>query len=629
MTKKQKKIFKRIIVSLIFLIVAYVVNFLLNKFTPLSEYETISELVKAFLFVIPYMIIGYDVVFGALKNLRYGRLFDEKFLMALATIGAFGTGEYPEAAFVMLFYQIGELFQGYAVGKSRKSIAALMNIRPDVANVLRNGETISVDPSEVNIGETIVIKPGERIPLDGVVTEGETFIDTTAMTGESVPRKAVSGDDVISGCINVAGVINVRVTKSFSESTVSKILELVENTSNRKAKAEQFITKFARYYTPVVVISAVVLAFLPPLILFTNPLPWIKRALIFLVISCPCALVISVPLSFFCGIGSASKSGILIKGANYMEVLAKTKTIVFDKTGTLTKGVFNVTAIHPNEYSQDDLLTYAAYAENYSTHPIADSIKAAYAREIDTKRLSDVKEIAGKGISCKLDGMEVYVGNNKLMDDLGVKWHPCHHEGTTVHVSVNSEYAGHIVISDEIKEDTIDGLKALKEAGIKKTVMLTGDSLAIGEAVGKSLKIDKVYAELLPNEKVDKMEEIIKASKNGEKVAYVGDGINDAPVLSISDIGFAMGAMGSDSAIEAADVVLMDDRISKIATAVKISVKTFRIVYENIIFSLAVKFAILILGVFGLANMWMAIFADVGVLILAVLNAMRCFKTIE
>ena len=593
--------------------------FLAVVLMPLNGIERIAA------FIVPYLVIGWDVLWKAIRNIAHGQIFDENFLMALATVGAFGTGEFPEAVAVMLFYQVGEWFQGYAVGRSRQSIAKLMDIRPDYANIEQNGKLVEVDPEEVSIGQTIVIKAGERIPLDGIVLEGKSTVDTAALTGESLPRDVAPGDDVISGCINQNGLLRVRVTKEFGESTVAKILDLVENASAKKAKAENFITKFARYYTPCVVIGAVLLALVPPLIVGGWTM-WIQRALIFLVISCPCALVISVPLSFFGGIGGASKCGILVKGGNYLEVLAKTQTVVFDKTGTLTKGVFNVTAIHPEQCSEAELLEMAAYAESYSDHPISRSLKEAYAEEIDALRVSQVEEISGRGVHATIDGKRVCVGNDKLMENIGVSWHPCHRVGTTVHVAIDGVYAGHIVISDEIKQDAAKAIRQLKAEGVEKTVMLTGDAKAVGESVAKELGLDEVYTQLLPADKVEKVEQLLNHRQGNGKLAFVGDGINDAPVLSRADLGIAMGAMGSDAAIEAADVVLMDDQPSKIATAIRIAKKTLGIVKQNIVFALAIKGLFLIMGAFGVANMWEAVFADVGVAIIAILNAMRALK---
>ncbi len=613
MTKKQKKMLLRILSSGVLLLVA-----------ALLPLEGIFRLPA---FLIPYAVIGWDVLWKAVRNIAHGQIFDENFLMAIATVGAFFTGEYPEAVAVMLFYQTGELFQNYAVGKSRQSIASLMDIRPDYANIEKDGKLVQADPDEVAIGDVIVIKAGEKIPLDGVVLEGSSSVDTAALTGESLPRDVEPGDDVISGCINQSGLLRVQVTKVFGESTVAKILDLVENSSSKKAKAENFISKFARYYTPAVVIAAVLLAVLPPLLAGGAWTEWIHRALIFLVISCPCALVISVPLSFFGGIGGASKSGILVKGGNYLEVLANTEIVVFDKTGTLTKGVFNVTAVHPDKISESRLLELAALAESYSDHPISRSLKDAYGMDIDSSRVSGVEELSGRGVRALVDGRTVCAGNGKLMDEIGVTWHPCHRVGTTVHIAVDGVYAGHIVISDEVKPDAAAAIKALKAQGVRKAVMLTGDAKPVGESVAKELGLDEVHAELLPGDKVDKVEELLNQKSARGKLAFVGDGINDAPVLSRADIGIAMGAMGSDAAIEAADIVLMDDQPSKIAAAIKISQKTLRIVRQNIVFALAVKALVLILGAVGLANMWEAVFADVGVSVIAILNAMRALKT--
>lgn len=611
MTKKQKKMLIRIFIS--------AALFLAVVLLPL---EGIARLAA---FIVPYLVIGWDVLWKAVRNIAHGQIFDENFLMALATIGAFGTGEFPEAVAVMLFYQVGEWFQGYAVGRSRQSIAKLMDIRPDYANIEQDGKLVEVDPDDVSIGQTIIVKAGERIPLDGIVLEGESTVDTAALTGESLPRDVAPGDDVISGCINQTGLLRIRVTKEFGESTVAKILDLVENASAKKATAENFITKFARYYTPCVVIGAALLAVVPPLIAGGWTM-WIQRALIFLVISCPCALVISVPLSFFGGIGGASKCGILIKGGNYLEVLAKTQTVVFDKTGTLTKGVFNVTAIHPQQCSEAELLEMAAYAENYSDHPISRSLKEAYAKAIDASRVSQVEEISGRGVRAVIDGKQICAGNDKLMEDIGVMWHPCHRVGTTVHVAIDGVYAGHIVISDEIKPDAAKAIYQLKAEGVEKTVMLTGDAKAVGESVAKELGMDEAYTQLLPADKVEKVEQLLKNGQGRGKLAFVGDGINDAPVLSRADLGIAMGAMGSDAAIEAADVVLMDDQPSKIATAIRIAKKTLVIVKQNIVFALAIKGLFLIMGAFGVANMWEAVFADVGVAVIAILNAMRALR---
>ena len=582
------------------------------------------------LFLPAYFVIGWDVLWKAVRNIAHGQVFDENFLMALATVGAFctgffGEGEYPEAVFVMLFYQVGELFQGYAVGKSRKSIASLMDIRPDYANVERDGQLTQVDPEEVAVGDTITVKAGERVPLDGVVLEGQSMVNTSALTGESVPRQVQPGDDVISGCVNQSGLLRVRVTKPFGESTVQKILDLVENSSSKKAKAENFITKFARYYTPIVVFCALALALVPPLFV-GDWVGWVQKALIFLVVSCPCALVISVPLSFFGGIGGASRQGILVKGGNYLEVLANTEIVVFDKTGTLTKGVFNVTAIHPEEYSESGLLEMAALAESYSDHPISRSLKEAWGQELDASRVGEVEELSGRGVRAQVDGKTVCAGNDKLMEDIGVKWHPCHHVGTTVHVAVEGKYTGHIVISDEVKPDAKEAIAALKAQGVKKTVMLTGDAKAVGESVAKDLGLDEAYTQLLPGDKVDRVEALLSEKSPKGKLAFVGDGINDAPVLSRADIGIAMGALGSDAAIEAADIVLMDDKPSKIAKAMEISQRTLRIVRQNIVFALAVKLLVLALTPFGIANMWEAVFADVGVMVIAILNASRALQ---
>lgn len=582
------------------------------------------------LFLPAYFVIGWDVLWKAARNIAHGQVFDENFLMALATVGAFctgffGEGEYPEAVFVMLFYQVGELFQGYAVGKSRKSIASLMDIRPDYANVERDGQLTQVDPEEVAVGDTITVKAGERVPLDGVVLEGQSMVNTSALTGESVPRQVQPGDDVISGCVNQSGLLRVRVTKPFGESTVQKILDLVENSSSKKAKAENFITKFARYYTPIVVFCALALALVPPLFV-GDWVGWVQKALIFLVVSCPCALVISVPLSFFGGIGGASRQGILVKGGNYLEVLANTEIVVFDKTGTLTKGVFNVTAIHPEEYSESGLLEMAALAESYSDHPISRSLKEAWGQELDASRVGEVEELSGRGVRAQVDGKTVCAGNDKLMEDIGVKWRPCHHVGTTVHVAVEGKYIGHIVISDEVKPDAKEAIAALKAQGVKKTVMLTGDAKAVGESVAKDLGLDEAYTQLLPGDKVDRVEALLSEKSPKGKLAFVGDGINDAPVLSRADIGIAMGALGSDAAIEAADIVLMDDKPSKIAKAMEISQRTLRIVRQNIVFALAVKLLVLALTPFGIANMWEAVFADVGVMVIAILNASRALQ---
>lgn len=586
-----------------------------------------NEWLQIALFIISYIIVGGDVVKRAVKNIFKGQVFNENFLMSIATIGAFFIGEYPEGVAVMLFYQVGELFQSYAVGKSRKSIASLMDIRPDYANVKKGDELVKVDPDEVQIGDIIVIRAGEKIPLDGKVIEGSSMIDTSALTGESVPREVEVGSDILSGCININGVITAEVTKEFGESTVSKILDLVENASSKKSNSEQFITKFARYYTPVVVIIAVFLAIIPPLVIdgatFSD---WIYRALAFLVVSCPCALVISIPLSFFGGIGGASKKGVLVKGSNYLEALAETEIVVFDKTGTLTKGVFNVQEIHPEGVSKEELLELTAHAESYSNHPISLSLKRAYSKEIDNGRISDVEEISGHGVIATVDGKKVMAGNIKLMKMMDIPYFKGELIGTIVHVAVNNKYIGYIVIADEVKEDSAQAIKELKAANIKQTVMLTGDNKSIGSKVAKELGLDKVYAELLPADKVEKLEELFSQKSKKGKLAFVGDGINDAPVLARADIGIAMGGLGSDAAIEAADVVIMTDEPSKIATTMKISKKTLKIAHQNIVFAIGIKIIVLILSAFGITTMWAAIFADVGVTIIAVLNAFRALN---
>lgn len=586
-----------------------------------------NEWLQIALFIISYIIVGGDVVKRAVKDILKGQVFDENFLMSIATIGAFFIGEYPEGVAVMLFYQVGELFQSYAVGKSRKSIASLMDIRPDYANVKKGDELVKVDPDEVQIGDIIVIKAGEKIPLDGKVIEGSSMIDTSALTGESVPREVEVGSDILSGCININGVITAEVTKEFGESTVSKILDLVENASSKKSNSEQFITKFARYYTPVVVIIAVFLAIIPHLVIdgatFSD---WIYRALAFLVVSCPCALVISIPLSFFGGIGGASKKGVLVKGSNYLEALAETEIVVFDKTGTLTKGVFNVQEIHPEGVSKEELLELTAHAESYSNHPISLSLKRAYSKEIDNGRISDVEEISGHGVIATVDGKKVMAGNIKLMKMMDIPYFKGELIGTIVHVAVNNKYIGYIVIADEVKEDSAQAIKELKAANIKQTVMLTGDNKSIGSKVAKELGLDKVYAELLPADKVEKLEELFSQKSKKGKLAFVGDGINDAPVLARADIGIAMGGLGSDAAIEAADVVIMTDEPSKIATTMKISKKTLKIAHQNIVFAIGIKIIVLILSAFGITTMWAAIFADVGVTIIAVLNAFRALN---
>ncbi len=581
------------------------------------------------LFMIPYLVIGYDILKKAGKGIRNRQVFDENFLMAVATLGAILLGDYSEGVAVMLFYQIGELFQSYAVGKSRRNISDLMDIRPDYANIERDGRLEKVDPDEVEIGSTIVVQPGEKVPIDGIVIEGKTAMNTSALTGESLPREVAEGDEVISGCINMTGLIRIRTTKEFGESTVSKILELVENSSSRKSRSENFISKFARYYTPAVCYGALVLAILPPLVrmLFMGLSPewgdWIYRALTFLVISCPCALVISIPLSFFAGIGGASNAGVLVKGSNYLETLSQTKIVVFDKTGTMTKGVFEVSGIHHSSMNQEQLLEYAALAESASSHPISKSLQRAYGKTLDRSRVNAIEEIGGNGVTARVDGKSVAVGNAKLMNRLGVDYKECHHVGTVVHIAIDGEYAGHILISDIVKPTAAEAIQSLKKAGVSKAVMLTGDAKRVAEQVASELGIDEVYSELLPADKVAKVEELLAKKSEKEKLAFVGDGINDAPVLSRADIGIAMGAMGSDAAIEAADVVLMDDDPLKVTKAIRISRKCLRIVYQNIYFAIGVKAVCLVLGALGIANMWMAIFADVGVMILAVLNAIR------
>ena len=580
------------------------------------------------LYLSSYIIVGGDVVLRALKNVAKGQVFDENFLMSVATIGAFFIGEYPEGVAVMLFYLVGETFQSYAVDKSRKSIASLMDIRPDYANVKQGNDLVKMDPDEVNIGDIIVIKAGEKIPFDARVVEGSSMIDTSALTGESVPREVSVGQEILSGCININGLITAEVTKEYGESTVSKILDLVENASSKKSKSEQFITRFARYYTPIVVIIAVFLAVIPPLIIkgatFSD---WIYRALSFLVVSCPCALVISIPLSFFGGIGGASRSGIFVKDSNYLEALAQTEVVVFDKTGTLTKGVFNVNEVHALRISQDELLELTAYAESYSNHPISLSLKRAYGKEIDSKQITDVEEISGHGVKARVFGQVISAGNIRLMESLGISYDNEELAGTVVHVAIDGAYAGYIIIADEVKEDSAQAIKELKEAHIKQTVMLTGDTKIVGEKVGKELGIDTVYTELLPGDKVEKLEELFNQKSSKGKLAFVGDGINDAPVLARADIGIAMGGLGSDAAIEAADIVIMNDEPSKIATAMKIAKKTLRIAHQNIVFSLAIKIAVLLLSAFGLSTLWEAVFADVGVTVIAILNAFRVLKS--
>ena len=612
MSRKQKTVLARIIISAVLCVVAGLLP--------------IDGVWKLLAFSVPYLVIGYDVLWGAVRNIIHGQVFDEQFLMAIATLGAFAIEDYPEAAAVMLFYQVGELFQSIAVGKSRKSISALMDICPEYAVVLRDGEEVTVPPEEVGIGEVLIIKPGEKIPLDGEITEGSTTVNTAALTGESLPVDKTVGDRVISGTINLSGVIKVKAQSLYEESTVSKILELVENSAEKKAKAENFITRFARYYTPCVVIGAVLLAVIPPLFFSQEWSMWINRALIFLVVSCPCALVVSVPLSFFGGIGGASREGILIKGANYLETLSKVDTVVFDKTGTLTKGTFAVNAIHPKNMTEAQLLDIAAAAESYSTHPVGESIVAAHKGHIDKTRIGEVEELAGMGLRAVIDGKTFFVGNGALMDKVGAGWHDCHLAGTVIHIAESSEYLGHIVINDEIKPDSKAAVAELKELGIKNTVMLTGDTERVAKSVGEEVGIDSVCAKLLPAQKVEKVEELLS---QGCKTAFVGDGINDAPVLTRADVGIAMGALGSDAAIESADIVLMDDKPSKLPSAIRISRKTMRIVRQNIVFALAVKAIILALGAFGIANMWTAVFGDVGVMVIAILNAMRAMSKVK
>mgnify|MGYP000212872618 CR=1 FL=1 len=614
MNKKQKKMLIRIIIAAVLIVVF--------SLLPAEGY------LRFVLFMIPYLVIGYDILKKAFKGILNKQVFDENFLMAVATVGAILLGDYSEGVAVMLFYQIGELFQSYAVGKSRRNISELMDIRPDYANIEKDGTLEQVDPDEVEIGTIIVVQPGEKVPIDGVITEGTSTLNTSALTGESLPRDAKAGDEVISGCINMTGLLKIRTTKEFGESTVSRILELVENSSSRKSKSENFISKFAKYYTPAVCYGALALAFIPPIVLLIMGKPamwgdWIYRALTFLVISCPCALVISIPLSFFAGIGGASNQGILVKGSNYLETLAQTKYVVFDKTGTMTQGVFEVSGIHHNEMPDEKLLEYAALAECSSSHPISKSLQKAYGKPIDRNRVTDIEEISGNGVIAKVDGISVAAGNTKLMNRRGIAYQDCHHVGTVVHMAIDGKYAGHILISDIIKPHAKEAIAELKKAGISKTVMLTGDSKRVADQVAEELGIQEVYSELLPADKVSRVEELLNQKSEKAKLAFVGDGINDAPVLSRADIGIAMGALGSDAAIEAADIVLMDDDPLKISKAIKIARKCIRIVYENIYFAIGIKILCLILGALGIANMWVAIFADVGVMILAVLNAIR------
>ena len=635
MNKKQKRTRNRIVAAL----AIFAAVFAVTEFVPIAQYvggETNALYLEFVLFLIPYLIAGYDVLLKAARNIGNGQVFDENFLMTIATLGAFALVLFPdsqphmaEGAAVMLFYQVGELFQGYAVGKSRQSIADMMDIAPDFANVMRDGKLVQVDPYEIGVGDEIVVKPGERVPLDGTIAEGSTQLDTAALTGESVPRHVEEGAEVISGCVNMTGKITVKVSKPFEQSTVSRILELVESASEKKAQTENFITRFARYYTPIVTIGALVLAVLPPLLFGQSWSDWIERGLTFLVVSCPCALVISVPLSFFGGIGGASRLGILVKGGNYLEALSHTETVVFDKTGTLTNGSFNVVAVHPDaaaEVDPDLILSIAAHAEAYSDHPIAVSVKEAFTGEIDQSRIADVREEGGHGVRAVVDERVVLVGNDKLMREEGIAYHDCELTGTILHGSIEGKYAGHIIIADVVKEDAAECIKRLHAAGVKKTVMLTGDRAEVAKAVAEKLGLDEYHGKLLPEDKVNQVERLLGETSEKGKLAFVGDGINDAPVLTRADIGIAMGAMGSDAAIEAADIVLMDDKPSKIASAIRIARKTMRIVWQNIVFALGVKFAVLVLAAVGLATMWLAVFADVGVAILAILNAMRCMR---
>ncbi len=635
MNKKQKRTRNRIVTAL----VIFAAVFAATEFLPLAQYvggETNALYLEFALYLIPFLIAGYDVLYKAVRNIVNGQVFDENFLMTIATVGAFALVLFPdsqphmaEGAAVMLFYQVGELFQSYAVGKSRQSIADMMDIAPDYANIMRDGELVQVDPYEIGVGDKIVVKPGERVPLDGIIVEGSTQLDTAALTGESVPRHVEEGAEVISGCVNMTGKITVKVSKPFEQSTVSRILELVESASEKKAQTENFITRFARYYTPIVTIGALALAVLPPLLLGQSWADWVERGLTFLVVSCPCALVISVPLSFFGGIGGASRLGILVKGGNYLEALAHTETVVFDKTGTLTNGSFNVVAVHPDaaaEVDPDLILSIAAHAEAYSDHPIAVSVKEAFTGKLDQKRIADVREEGGHGVRAVVDEHVVLVGNDKLMREEGVAYHDCELTGTILHVSIDGKYAGHIIIADVVKEDAAECIKRLHEAGVKKTVMLTGDRTEVAQAVAEKLGLDEYHGQLLPEDKVNQVERLLGSTSEKGKLAFVGDGINDAPVLTRADIGIAMGAMGSDAAIEAADVVLMDDKPSKISSAIAIARKTMRIVWQNIIFALGVKFVVLALAAVGIATMWLAVFADVGVAILAILNAMRCMR---
>lgn len=616
MTKKIKKKLIRIIISFILLVIAFIL-------------KLDNVIINDILFIISYLIVGYDIILKALRNITRGKVFDENFLMTIATIGAFVIGEFPEAVAVMLFYQVGELFQSYAVDKSRKSVASLMDIRQDYANVYRNEEINKVNPNDVNIGEIILIKPGEKIPLDGIVVEGNSLLNTLALTGESMPKSVTEGDEVLSGCINNEGILKVKVTKKFGESTVSKILDLVENASSRKSKSENFISKFAKYYTPIVVIIAILLAFIPALILDSNFKTWIYRALSFLVVSCPCALVISIPLSFFGGIGASSKIGVLVKGSNYLEALANTEIVVCDKTGTLTEGIFKVQKVNAIDYSKEDLLRYTSYAENYSNHPIALSIKEAYGKDINEKLVTKTKEIKGKGVIAKVDSKEVLVGNEKLMEEYNVDYKKSNSIGTIIYIAIDKKYAGSIIISDKIKDDVYKAVKEFRENNVKKIVMLTGDREEISKNVSKELKLDNYYAELLPQDKVKKLETLMQEKSIDGKLVFIGDGINDAPVLALSDIGVAMGGLGSDAAIEAADIVIMTDEPSKLANAIKISKKTMQIVKENIVFAITVKILVLLLSALGATTLWCAVFADVGVSVIAIINALRILRVKE
>lgn len=611
MKKKRNKI----IIALILFIIAITIKFS-------------NRLINNVIYIISYLIVGLEIIKKAVRNILRGKIFDENFLMTIATIGAFAIGEFPEAVAVMLFYQIGESFQNNAVNKSRKSIANLMSIRPDYANILKGDEVKKVSPDEIKIDDIILVKPGEKVPLDGIVIEGSSMIDTSSLTGESVPRKVSEGEEILSGCINESGTLKIQVTKEFGESTISKILELVENASSKKSKSENFITKFAKYYTPIVVITAVFLAIIPPLVIPNQEFSkWLYRALSFLVVSCPCALVISIPLSFFGGLGGASKIGVLIKGSNYLEALANTEIVVFDKTGTITKGIFEVQEVKVENIIYEELIEIAAYAENYSNHPIATSIKKLYNKPILESKIEEVREISGQGLEAKIEGKQVFIGNEKLMLEKNIEYKKCEKIGTIAYIAINNEYSGYILISDEIKEDSERAIEELKKSGIKQTIMLTGDRKDTGEKVAEQLKIDKVYTELLPNQKVEKLEKILKERTNRGKLIFVGDGINDAPVLALADIGIAMGVLGSDAAIEAADIVIMTDELSKISKVIKLSKKTMRIVKENIIFAIAIKIIVLILSAFGISTMWEAVFADVGVSIIAILNALRVLKT--